>query len=70
MRVIACPLRLSIHGMTMGLTGEPKRPIVEAKGMKRLWPEPRMNVEGARLIYMDPKTMNGLNMHLTERPKR
>jgi hypothetical protein len=37
--------------------------------MKRLWPEARTNVEGARVQYMDPATMNGLNMHLTERPK-
>ncbi len=42
---------------------------LEGKGFKRLWPEPRVNVEGARLIYMDPASMNGLNMHLTERPK-
>ena len=42
---------------------------LESKGMKRQWPEPRLNVEGARLIYMDPASMNGLNMHLTERPK-
>src|SRR5690242_11239156 len=31
--VIAWPLRLSIHGMTMGFTGEPKSPMVEAKGI-------------------------------------
>ena len=31
--VIAWPLRLSSHGMTMGLTGDPARPIVEANGM-------------------------------------
>ena len=42
---------------------------LESKGYKRQWPEPRLNVEGARLIYMDPASMNGLNMHLTERPK-
>src|SRR5437016_232670 len=32
-RVIAWPFRLSIHGMTIGLTGDPRRPIVDAKGM-------------------------------------
>jgi methylmalonyl-CoA/ethylmalonyl-CoA epimerase len=42
---------------------------LEGKGMKRLWPEARTNVEGARVQYMDPASMNGLNMHLTERPK-
>jgi hypothetical protein len=31
--VIAWPLRLSIHGTTMGFTGEPARPIVEPSGM-------------------------------------
>ncbi len=31
--VIACPLRLSSHGMTIGFTGEPRRPMVEANGM-------------------------------------
>jgi methylmalonyl-CoA epimerase len=41
---------------------------LEGKGYKRLWPEPRTNAEGARLIYMDPATLNGINMHLTERP--
>ena len=30
---MAWPLRLSIQGMTMGFTGEPPRPMVEAKGM-------------------------------------
>lgn len=43
---------------------------LERKGYKRLWPEPRTNVEGARLIYMDPATLGGLNVHLTERPTR
>lgn len=43
---------------------------LEAKGMRRLWPEARTNVEGARVQYMDPASMNGLSMHLTERPKR
>jgi methylmalonyl-CoA epimerase len=42
---------------------------LEANGMKRLWPAIRTNAEGARLIYMDPATMHGINMHLTERPK-
>jgi methylmalonyl-CoA epimerase len=42
---------------------------LEGRGFKRLWPEPRTNAEGARLIYMDPATLGGLNMHLTERPK-
>src|SRR5258708_32205390 len=32
-RVIACPLRLSIHGMINGFMGEPSRPMVEANGM-------------------------------------
>src|SRR5689334_10422953 len=31
--VIACPLRFSSHGITIGLTGAPARPIVEANGM-------------------------------------
>ena len=48
---------------------EPALAELEGKGMKRLWPEARTNVEGARVQYMDPATMNGLNMHLTERPK-
>jgi methylmalonyl-CoA epimerase len=42
---------------------------LESKGYKRLWPEVRSNVEGARLIYMDPASLGGINMHLTERPK-
>ncbi|HEY3081353.1 MAG TPA: VOC family protein [Chloroflexota bacterium] len=42
---------------------------LEAKGIKRLWPEPRVNAEGARLIYLDPATLEGLRMHLTERPR-
>src|SRR5262245_39197869 len=32
--VIACPLRFSIQGMTIGFTGEPKSPIVEANGRR------------------------------------
>ena len=31
--VMACPLRLSSHGMTIGFFGEPSRPIVLAMGM-------------------------------------
>ena len=31
--VMACPLRLSSHGMTIGFFGEPTRPIVDANGM-------------------------------------
>jgi hypothetical protein len=31
--VIACPFRFSSQGMTIGLTGDPARPIVEASGM-------------------------------------
>ncbi len=31
--VIAWPFRLSSHGMTIGFTGEPASPIVEAIGM-------------------------------------
>lgn len=42
---------------------------LEGKGYERLWPAIRTNAEGARLIYMDPSSMNGINMHLTERPK-
>ena len=42
---------------------------LEAKGMKRLWPEIRTNAEGARLIYMDPATTQGVRFHLTERAK-
>jgi len=41
---------------------------LERKGMRRLSPEPRRNAEGARLIYMDPATSEGLRFHLTERP--
>src|SRR5687768_4054350 len=41
---------------------------LESIGMKRLWPEIRTNAEGARLIYMDPGTAQGLRFHLTERP--
>jgi methylmalonyl-CoA/ethylmalonyl-CoA epimerase len=41
---------------------------LEAQGMKRLWPEIRTNAEGARLIYMDPATTQGVRFHLTERP--
>src|SRR6266851_9433697 len=33
LRVIAWPLRFSSHGITIGFTGEPARPIVEANGM-------------------------------------
>ncbi|TAK22183.1 MAG: hypothetical protein EPO26_12975 [Chloroflexota bacterium] len=42
---------------------------LERKGARRLWPEPRLNAEGARLIYMDPATVNGIRFHLTERPR-
>jgi methylmalonyl-CoA/ethylmalonyl-CoA epimerase len=42
---------------------------LEAKGVKRLWPEPRLNAEGARLIYLDPATLEGVRLHLTERPR-
>lgn len=42
---------------------------LEAKGVRRLWPEPRLNAEGARLIYLDPATTKGVRMHLTERPR-
>ncbi len=31
--VIACPLRFSSHGTTIGFTGDPASPIVEAIGM-------------------------------------
>ena len=31
--VIAWPLRLSSHGITIGLTGDPARPIVDASGI-------------------------------------
>jgi hypothetical protein len=31
--VIAWPLRLSSHGITIGFTGEPARPMVDANGM-------------------------------------
>jgi hypothetical protein len=31
--VIAWPLRFSSHGITIGFTGDPASPIVEAKGM-------------------------------------
>src|SRR5687767_12581925 len=33
LRLIDCPLRLSIQGMIIGLRGEPSRPMVEATGM-------------------------------------
>src|SRR5438094_830558 len=33
LRVIAWPFRFSIHGITIGLTGDPSRPIVEANGI-------------------------------------
>ena len=33
MSVIAWPLRLSSHGMTIGFFGAPSRPIVDASGM-------------------------------------
>ena len=42
---------------------------LEAKGIRRLWPEPRVNAEGARLIYLDPATTEGVRLHLTERPR-
>src|SRR6185295_11549453 len=32
-RLMAWPLRLSIHGITIGFFGEPSRPMVEAIGM-------------------------------------
>ena len=31
--VIACPFRLRSHGITIGFTGDPARPIVEASGI-------------------------------------
>ena len=34
-RVIAWPLRLSSQGITIGFTGEPARPMVDANGMPR-----------------------------------
>jgi hypothetical protein len=33
--VIAWPFRLSSHGMIIGFTGEPARPIVDASGIPR-----------------------------------
>src|SRR5579884_2168933 len=33
LRLIPCPFLLIIHGMTIGLTGDPRRPIVDAKGI-------------------------------------
>lgn len=42
---------------------------LEAKGARRLWPEPRLNAEGARLIYIDPTSVNGIRFHITERPR-
>src|SRR5262249_13310326 len=33
LRVIACPFLLIIHGITIGLTGDPSSPIVDANGM-------------------------------------
>ena len=33
LRVMAWPLRLTIHGMIIGFFGEPRRPIEEARGM-------------------------------------
>ena len=35
LREIACPLRLSIHGMTSGFLGEPSRPRVDAIGIPK-----------------------------------
>ena len=34
-RVMAWPLRLRIHGVTIGFTGDPASPIVDAKGIPR-----------------------------------
>src|SRR5215471_18214155 len=34
-KVMAWPLRLIIHGMTIGFSGEPSKPIVEANGIPR-----------------------------------
>ena len=31
--MIACPLRLSSHGITIGFTGDPASPIVDASGI-------------------------------------
>jgi len=46
--VIAWPLRLSSHGTTMGFTGEPASPIVEASGMPSsmcvAWFSPRLSL--------------------------
>ncbi len=35
LRVMAWPLRLRSHGVIIGLTGDPARPMVEASGMPR-----------------------------------
>jgi hypothetical protein len=32
-RVMAWPLRFSSHGITIGLTGDPARPMVDARGI-------------------------------------
>src|SRR6476660_5605086 len=47
-KVIACPLRFSSHGITMGFTGDPMRPIVDANGipisMCVAWFSPRLSL--------------------------
>src|SRR6266571_4315997 len=46
--VIACPLRLSSQGITIGFTGDPSRPIVDANGMPIsmcvAWFSPRLSL--------------------------
>src|SRR5205809_1480994 len=46
--VMACPLRFIIHGITIGFTGEPSSPMVDANGMPIsmcvAWFSPRLNL--------------------------
>ena len=59
--VIAWPFRLSIHGMTIGFTGEPSNPIVDAKGMPIsmcvAWFSPSVSL--SRMTAQDASLENG-----------
>jgi predicted enzyme related to lactoylglutathione lyase len=43
--------------------------VLAARGIKFEAEKPRINPEGARLIYIDSSTVQGTRIHLTERPK-
>ena len=69
--VIACPLRLSIHGITIGFLGAPRSPIVDAIGMPSsmcvAWMSP-FDSESRIAAQLAPFTIVELMPYFLKRP--